>query len=205
VQQQQLGDIYIPQNERALRTIQRRVEGLDNVTREWSDTVMSVLPKALPLIDEERRITGLFLAQQRRLNLELDARNPSATLRTKLGKVVPFIGEGTPDIDLIRAVHRTVSSRLESDIDRACAAYCDTKDLPPVSDPVIDWRVAMRFMAQGLHRVACQIDLKKDYSTSSKRFELALFARETANDVVQKRRAMLAAFEEIEATEATTS
>jgi hypothetical protein len=57
----------------------------------------------------------------------------------------------------------------------------------------------MRFMAQGLHRVACQIDLKRDYATSSKRFELALFARETATEVVQKRRAMLVAFEKTEA------
>ena len=179
--------------------MQRRVEGLDHVVREWSHTVMAVLPKGLPLIEDEGRITGLFLAQQRRLNMELDARNPSVTLRTRLGKVIPFLGEGTPDLDLIRAVHRTVSARLESDIDRACEHYCDAKDMPAVSDPVIDWRVAMRFMAQGLHRIACQIDLKKDYSTSSKRFELALFAREAATDVVQRRRAMLAAFEKTEA------
>jgi hypothetical protein len=199
VQEQQLGDIYIPQDERALRSIQRRVEGLDHVAREWSHMVMSLLPKALPLNQDEVSITGLFLAQQRRLNLELDARNPDETLRTRLGKMIPFLNEGTPDFELIRAVHRTVSARLESDIDRACARYCDAKQLPPVSDPVIDWRVAMRFMAQGLHRVACQIDLKKEYTTSSKRFELALFAREAATDVVQKRRAMLAAFEKTEA------
>jgi hypothetical protein len=71
--------------------------------------------------------------------------------------------------------------------------------MPPVSDPVIDWRVAMRFMAQGVHRIASQIDLKKEYATSSKRFELALFAREAAADVAQRRRAMLAAFEKSEA------
>jgi hypothetical protein len=197
--QQQLDDIYIPQDERALRSVQRRVEGLDHVVRDWSHTVMTVLPKALPLTDDERGITSLFLSQQRRLNMELDARNPSETLRTRLGKVIPFLVEGTPDLELIRAVHRTVSARLESDIDRACAEYCESKDVPPVSDPVIDWRVAMRFMAQGLHRIACQIDLKKDYTTSSKRFELALFAREASADVIQQRRAMLAAFEKTEA------
>jgi hypothetical protein len=198
VQQQQIGDIYIPQNERALRSVQRRVEAVDEAVREWSSTVMGVLPKALPLIDEETRITSLFLAQQRRLNLELDQRNPGETLRTRLGKVVPFLGEGAPDLDMIRGVHRIVSARLESDIDRECAAYCDSRQMPAVSDPVIDWRVAMRFMAQGVHRIACQIDLKKDYATSSKRFELALFAREAAADVVQNRRAMLAAFEKSE-------
>jgi len=53
----------------------------------------------------------------------------------------------------------------------------------------------MRFMAQGLHRIASQIDFKRDYATSSKRFELALFAREAASDVSQRRRAMLSSFQ----------
>jgi hypothetical protein len=198
MQQPQIGDLYIPQNERALRSVQRRVEAVDEAVRHWSDTVIGVLPKALPLIDHELRITNLFLAQQRRLNLELDQRNPPETLRTRLGKVVPFLGDGTVDIDMVRGVHRIVSSRLESDIDRGCAEYCDNLGIPPVSDPVIDWRVAMRFMAQGVHRIACQIDLKRDYTISSKRFELALFARESAADIAQRRRAMLAAFEKAE-------
>jgi hypothetical protein len=198
MQQPQIGDLYIPQDERALRSVQRRVEAVDEAVRQWSDTVMGVMPKALPLLVDEHRITGLFLAQQRRLNLELDQRNPPETLRTKLGKVVPFLGDGAVDLDMIRGVHRIVSSRLESDIDRACAEYCETLDIPPVSDPVIDWRVAMRFMAQGVHRIACQIDLKRDYTTSSKRFELALFARESAADIAQRRRGMLAAFEKTE-------
>jgi hypothetical protein len=198
VQEQQIGDLYIPRDERALRSVQRRVEAVDEAVRDWSRIVMSVLPRGLPLIEDEARITSLFLAQQRRLNLELDSRNPEETLRTRLGKVMPFLGDGTPDIELIRGVHRIVSARLESDIDRACANYCDSLDMPPVSDPVIDWRVAMRFMAQGVHRIAGEIDLKKDYASSSKRFELALFARESAADVVQRRRAMLAAFEKSE-------
>jgi hypothetical protein len=199
VQEQQIGDLYIPRDERALRSVQRRVEAVDEVVRDWSQTVMSVLPRGLPLIEDEGRVTSLFLAQQRRLNLELDARNPEVTLRTRLGKVIPFLGDANPDLDLIRGVHRIVSARLESDIDRACANYCESLQMPPVSDPVIDWRVAMRFMAQGVHRIASQIDLKKEYATSSKRFELALFAREAAADVAQRRRAMLAAFEKSEA------
>jgi len=158
-----------------------------------------VLPKALPLIKEELAVIGLFLAQQRRLNLELDARNPDSTLRERLGKLLPFLGDGSPDLDAIRAVHRIVSSRLESDIDRACGRYCEAQAIPSVSDPVIDWRVTMRFMAQGLHRIASQIDLKKDYTTSSKRFELALFAREAAGDILQRRRAMFSAFQKTEA------
>lgn len=199
MQQQYSGDLYIPEDERRLHAVQRRGESLDRTVRDWSATVVEVLPRALPLIKEELAITGLFLAQQRRLNLELDAKNPDSTLRERLGKVLPFLGDGSPDLHAIRAVHRIVSARLESDIDRACGQYCDAQAIPSVSDPVIDWRVAMRFLAQGLHRIASQIDLKKDYATSSKRFELALFAREAAADILQRRRAMFSAFQKTEA------
>lgn len=193
--QQQIGDLYIPQDERALRTVQRRGESLERIVRDWSETVVGVLPKALPLNPDELQITRLFLAQQRRLNLELDARNPQPNLRYRLARVLPFMGDGSPDLELLRAVHRIVATKLESDIDRACATYCEAQSVPPVSDPVIDWRVAMRFMAQGLHRIASQIDFKREYATSSKRFELALFAREAGNDVSQRRRAMITSFE----------
>jgi hypothetical protein len=195
VRQQQIGDLYIPQDERTLRSVQRRGEALDRAVHDWSATVVGVLPKALPLIPDELQITRLFLAQQRRLNLELDARNPQVNLRNRLGRVLPFVGDGCPDLDLLRAVHRIASTKLESDIDRACVLYCEGQSIPAVADPVIDWRVAMRFMAQGLHRIASQIDFKRDYTTSSKRFELALFAREAASDVSQRRRAMLSSFQ----------
>ena len=199
MQQQYSGDLYIPQDERRLRAVQRRGESLDRTVRDWSTTVVEVLPKALPLIKAELAIIGLFLAQQRRLNLELDARNPDSTLRERLGKLLPFLGDSSTDLDAIRAVHRIVSTRLESDIDRACGQYCEAQAIPSASDPVIDWRVALRFMAQGLHRIASQIDLKKDYATSSKRFELALFAREAAADILLRRRAMFSAFQKTEA------
>lgn len=197
--QQQIGDLYIPSDERTLRSIQRRGETMDRAVREWAGLVMEVLPRSLPLVDDELKITHLFLAQQHRLNVELDARNPRTTLRTRIGRMLPIPVEGSPNLDVIRAVHRIVSTRLESDIDRACSAYCETQAIPPVSDPAIDWRVAMRFMAQGLHRIASQIDMKREYATSSKRFELALFAREAAADVIQRRRTLFAAFEKTEA------
>ena len=202
--QQQIGDLYIPQDERALRTVQRRGESLERTVREWSAMVIGVLPKALPLNPDELQITRLFLAQQRRLNLELDARNPQVNLRNRLARVLTFMGDGSPDLDLLRAVHRIVATKLESDIDRACGLYCEAESIPPVSDPVIDWRVALRFMAQGLHRIGSQIDFKRDYGTSSKRFELALFAREAANDVSQRRRAMLSSFEREHAEQRTS-
>src|SRR3989442_12649175 len=158
VQQQYSSDLYIPQDERRLRAVQRRGESLDTTVRDWSATVVEVLPKALPLIKEELAIIGLFLAQQRRLNLELDARSPDSTLRERLGKLLPFLGDGSPDLDAIRAVHRIVSSRLEADIDRACGRDCEAQAIPSVSDPGIDWRVPKRFMAQGLQPMASQID-----------------------------------------------
>ena len=198
-QQYSSSDLYIPQDERRLRAVQRRGESIDRTVRDWSATVLEVLPKAIPLVKEELAIISLFLAQQRRLNLELDARNPESNLRERLGKLLPFLGDGSPDLDAVRAVHRIVSARLESDIDRACGQYCEAQGIPSVSDPVIDWRVAMRFMAQGLHRIASQIDLKKDYATSSKRFELALFAREAAADILHRRRSMFSAFQKTEA------
>jgi len=167
--------------------------------REWAGVVIEVLPRSLPLVDEELKITHLFLAQQHRLNVELDARSPQVTLRTRIGRLLPIPVSGSPDLDVIRAVHRIVSTRLESDIDRACAAYCEGQGVPPVSDPAIDWRVAMRFMAQGLHRIASQIDMRREYATSAKRFDLALFAREASADVIQRRRTLFAAFEKTEA------
>ena len=197
--QQQIGDLYIPSDERRLRSIQRRGETMDRAVREWAGVVIEVLPRSLPLVDEELKITHLFLAQQHRLNVELDARSPQVTLRTRIGRLLPIPVSGSPDLDVIRAVHRIVSTRLESDIDRACAAYCEGQGVPPVSDPAIDWRVAMRFMAQGLHRIASQIDMRREYATSAKRFDLALFAREASADVIQRRRTLFAAFEKTEA------
>src|SRR2546428_13389330 len=152
VQQQYSSDLYIPQDERRLRAIQRRGESVDRTVPDWSATVLEVLPKAIPLVKEELAIISLFLAQQRRLNLELDARNAESTLRERLGKLLPFLGDGSPDLDAVRAVHRIVSSRLESDIDRACGRYCEAQAIPSGFDPVIDLRVTMRFLAHGLRR-----------------------------------------------------
>src|SRR5439155_21074210 len=144
VQKQYSGDLYIPQDERRLRAVQRRGESLDSTVRDWSATVVEVLPKALPLIKEELAVIGLFLAQQRRLNLELDARNPDSTLRERFGKLLPFLGDASPDLDAIRAVHRIVSTRPESDIDLDCGRYSEAPASPALSAPGTDRRVPNR-------------------------------------------------------------
>ncbi|MDO8614982.1 MAG: hypothetical protein Q7T33_04510 [Dehalococcoidia bacterium] len=189
----QFDDLYIPQDERTLQRIQRRADEIDRRVRNWAQSVVNVLPRGLSLHEDEVYILSLFLAQQRRLNLEMDSLNPPVTLRTRLGRVLPLVGEAEEDPELLRAFHRIVSTRLESDIDRACGFFCRDQNVPPISDPAIDWRVAIRFMAQSLHSLANQIDMRQ-YGSSPRRFELAVLARDLAPAVVDKRRALLAAF-----------
>ncbi len=190
----QFEDLYIPQDERTLRRIQTKSEEIDRCARNWAQAVVNVLPRGLSLHEDEVYILTLFLSQQRRLNAEMDAQDPPATLRSRLGRVFPLLGaETVEDPEILRAMHRTVSTRLESDIDRACGFFCRDQGVPPISDPAIDWRVAIRFMAQSLHSLACQIDMKR-FHNSPRRFELAGLARDLAASVVEKRHALLAAF-----------
>lgn len=184
-------DIYVPQDERTLRRIQRRVQKLESQVHTWAREVMELLPRGLGLLDDELYIVGLFLAQQRRLNLELDARSGEEGLRARLSRILPFLPVEEDEEEVQRVVHRTVAARIESDIQRACDFFCRDHNLPYLCDPVMDWRVAMRYMAQELHRIASQIDLKREGEVSPYRFELALAARDLAAEIVAKRKAML--------------
>ena len=188
-------DLYIPHDERTLRRVQRKVDELDKQARAWADYLVSVLPKGLALIDAEYDLLALFLAEQRRRNRELDYQNGAETVRTRLARFVPFLAESEDEWDITNAAHRMVSTRLESDIDRATDFFCRDHGLPGLVEPVIDWRVAVRYLAQRLHHIACQIDLKHELATSPLRFELALTARDLAADVVDKRHTMLSLFE----------
>ncbi len=187
-------ELYIPQDERTLRRVQRKVDELDRSVRHWARSVIDVLPRGLSLIDEETYILSLYLAQQRRLNLELDAQVAEETLWSRVSRLLPFLSEGEDEGDMLRAVHRVVAARLESDIERACEFFCRDRNIPPVCDPSIDWRVAIRYMAQALYRVASQMDTKRSLSTSPHRFELALIARDLAIEVAAKRRDMFTIF-----------
>lgn len=191
-------DLYIPHDERTLRRVQRKLDELDKQVRSWADYLVAVLPKGLALLVEEYDLLALYLAQQRRRNLELDAQNSEETFRSRMGRFVPFLAETEDEWEITHAAHRMVSTRLESDIDRATDFFCRDHNLPGLVEPVIDWRVAIRYLAQRLHHIASQIDLKRGLATSPLRFELALTARDLAADVVEKRRRMLALFEAAE-------
>ena len=192
-------DLYIPHDERTLRRVQRKVDELDKRVRAWADTLIKVLPKGLAFLEEEYDLLGLFLAQQRRRNLEMDEQNGEETIRSRLGRFIPFLGEDEDEWEVSNAAHRMVSTRLESDIDRATDFFCRDHGLPGLVEPVIDWRVAIRYLAQRLHHIASRIDLKYELPTSPLRFELALTARDLATGAVDKRRTMLTLFEPAEA------
>ncbi len=195
----QYEDLYFPQDERTLRRVQRRVEELDKKVRTWADSLVDVLPRGLALLEEEYDLLMLFLALQRRRNLELDAQNGEETLRSRLGRFVPFLGEDESEWEITNAAHRMVGTRLEADIERATDFFCRDHGIPGLVEPVIDWRVAIRYLAQRLHHIAAQIDLKYELAKSPQRFELALTSRDLAADVADKRRVMMALFEPAEA------
>ncbi len=187
-------ELYIPPDERVLRRIQRRVDELDRRVRAWAQSVIDVLPRGLALLEDEIYILSLYLAQQRRLNLELDAQRGEETLRSRLGRVLPFLADDQDDWEVVRAIHRMVAARLDSDLERACEFFCLDRHIPPICDPSIDWRVAIRYMAQEVHRIARQIKTKREYATSPLRFELALTARDLAIEAAARRRDMLTIF-----------
>jgi hypothetical protein len=192
-------DLYIPHDERTLRRVQRKLDELDNQVRDWADSLVDVLPRGLALLTEEYELLALYLAQQRRRNLELDAENGEETFRARLGRFLPLLAEAQDEWEITNAAHRMVSTRLESDIDRTTDFFCRDHGLPGLVEPVIDWRVAIRYLAQRLHHIASQMDLRRGFATSPLRFELALTARDLAVDVLEKRRRLFELFEAAEA------
>jgi hypothetical protein len=186
-------DLFVPHDERTLRRVQRKLDEVDRQVRAWADAVAAALPKGLNLLEEEYDLLALYLAQQRRRNVELDARNPDASIRGRISRYVPFL-DVDDEIDISNAAHRMASTRLEADIDRATDFFCRDHNLPGLVEPVIDWRVAIRYLAQRVHHIAAQIDIKRELATSPLRFELALTARDLGADVVEKRNAMLGLF-----------
>jgi hypothetical protein len=184
--------LYIPVNERQLRRIQRGGADLDAEVRAWSQRVIETLPGGLPTNADEVYVLSLFLAQQRRRNLHIDAFEPDNSLLGAVRSYLP-LPERRIDRAEIDAIHRVVSVQLESDIERAATIYCQDNNIPPGSDPAIDWRVSIRFMSQSIYSRVCRLDLGK-IKSHPKRFELALVARELASDVSEKRQRMFTAF-----------
>jgi hypothetical protein len=96
------------------------------------------------------------------------------------------------ELETTLAAHRVVSARIESDIDRAFQAFCLERGIDVVCEPAINWRVAIRYLAQEVHRLACQVDLRRDYYNSPHRFEIALRTRDLTADIIGRREEMLA-------------
>lgn len=188
---QQLDKVYVPGDERALARLQRRTDEVDRKVRRWAQDVLDILPKSTQLSDDETYILGLFLAQQKRLNLELDVAQADDSVTSQLGRFLPFFPDPETDREMTRLAHRTVAARLESEIDRACQFFCDDRQLSHTSDDAIDWRVAIRYLAQELHRLTAMLDLRRNYYVSPQRFECAIVTRELATHVVERRKALL--------------
>jgi hypothetical protein len=183
-------ELYIPTSDRQLRSVQKKGEELDKQVRNWAQAVLAVLPRGLPMIDDERYIFSLFLAQQRRLNHQMDAFVPDTSFLGAARSLFPFLG-GRQDPDSFIAAHRIVANHLDSDIDRACRFFCEDNDVDPDSEGAIDWRVSLRFMAQSVYSRIANIEPKR-IAVSPRRFELAVVARDLASAVTEKRTAMFA-------------
>ncbi len=185
----ELDDLYVPANERQLRTIQRKGEELDKLVRAWAQSVIGVLPRGLPINDDEKYLFCLFLAQQRRVNLQMDSYQPDNSLLGTARQFFMFAG-GHPDPEAFAAVHRIVAMRLDSDIDRASRFFCEDNGIDPECEAAIDWRVGIRFMAQSVYSRLSNVEPKK-LVASPRRFELAAISRDLSSDITEKRQAML--------------
>jgi len=181
-------ELYIPTSDRQLRRVQKRGEELDKQVRTWAQGVLAVLPRGLPLNDDEKYVFSMFLAQQRRLNMQIDAFAPDTSLMATAISFLP-IPRAQHDPDAFLAVHRIVAMHLDSDIDRACRFYCEDNDVDPECERAIDWRVAMRFMAQSVYSRLANVDPKR-LAMSPRRFELAVVARDLASAITEKRSLM---------------
>lgn len=191
---QQIDGLYIPDNERDLERVQHKAERLERKVQSWAKSVVRVLPSGLSLLEDETQLLTLFLAQQHRVNLEIDAQYPDTSLRTSLLKMLPFV-DGPDDFETAQAIHPIVATQLDSDLERACSTFCEDRGVEPMSDAAIEWRASIRFLGQSIYRIANEIgDVKHRFADSPHRFELALISRDLASDIVDRRRSMLAAF-----------
>src|SRR2546425_10973914 len=87
----QVDNLYVPQDERTLRRVQRTVEAIDRSTRGWAQTVIDLLPKGLSIAEDEVYILGLFLAQQRRLYMAVGSLHPTRIGASANALVFPLV------------------------------------------------------------------------------------------------------------------
>ncbi len=183
--------LYIPENESELRRVQRCGERLDKQVRAWAECVIRVLPRGLPINSHEVYVLSLFLAQQRRLNVQMDSGEPDYSV---IGAIKHALSFAFPreDPSMAATTHHVLAQRLDSEIERACAIYCRDHGVDPTSEPALNWRVAIRFMAQSVFSRLAETEPPK-MATSPHRFELSLVARDLATEVEAKRIDMVSA------------
>ena len=187
-----LEGLYIPENEGQLRHAQRQGEELDKQVRAWAESAIRILPRGLPINAHEVYVLSLFLAQQRRLNVQMDLGEPDHSVVSAIKHALSFVFP--PENPAVAATtHHVLAQRLDSEIERACAIYCRDYGVDPKSEPALDWRVAIRFMAQSIYSRLAETESRK-MATTPHRFELSLVARELATEVEAKRTDMMSAF-----------
>ena len=186
-----LDGLYVPENERQLRRAQRAGEELDKQVRAWAESVIRVLPRGLPINSHEVYVLSLFLAQQRRLNVQMDSRAPDYSVVGAIKHALSFVFP-QEDPAVAATTHHVLAQRLDSEIERACSIYCRDHGVDAKSDPALDWRVAIRFMAQSVYCRLAEIE-PRQMATSPHRFELSLVARDLATEVETRRHDMMAA------------
>lgn len=186
-----LDGLYVPENERELRHVQRQGEDLDRQVRDWAESVIRVLPRGLPINSHEVYVLSLFLAQQRRLNVQMDLREPDYSVIGTIKHALSFIFP-PEDPAVAATTHYVLAQRLDSEIERACAIYCRDHGVDPRAEPALDWRVAIRFMAQSVYSRLAETEPRK-MATSPHRFELSLVARDLATEIEARRNDMTAA------------
>ena len=186
-------DGELPRDEASMRRIQRAADVLHRRVLAWASKVIVILPRRLPLTPADVELLRLFLAQQRRLNLELDGHNGHYGLLGSIARALPFFQRGD-DEQVDRSAQKLVSSYLEHAIEDAAERFCGQHRLSPTDDIAIDWRVSLRYMAQQIHRLASRLNLREEpYLISPYKFELALVAHELAAEVSERRNLLLEA------------
>ncbi len=187
-----LDGLYVPENEHQLRRAQRQGEELEKQVRAWAESAIRVLPRGLPVNSHEVYVLSLFLAQQRRLNVQMDLRAPDYSVVGAIKHALSFVFP-QEDPAVAATTHHVLAQRLDSEIERACAIYCRDYGVDARSEPALDWRVAIRFMAQSIYSRLAETEPRK-MATTPHRFELSLVARELATEVEAKRYEMMSAF-----------
>lgn len=167
-------------DERLLKGVLQLAHRLDREVRGWTLRMLSLLPAGLPLLGHERELLSLYLAEQRRRNLELDADFPRGISPSR---VLPFLRNDDEDRSE-RLAHHLVSYHLEDDIERVVLFFSRECAVSDMDEQVIDWRVSLRYLAQRLYSFA------DGYSMSDAARAFEPVARQLAQDVTEKRIAL---------------